>query len=249
MDTAVRAVEVKTKDGVADCGLCVPVGEGRWPAVLVWPDIHGLRPTFEEMARRLAAQGYAVLVPNPFYRMKRAPMPDWKVDFSTADGRERAMALVHSLTSERVLTDAQAMFAFLDAQPEVDTAKKAGAQGYCMGGAMAMRTAAAVPERVGAVASFHGGGLVTPAPDSPHRLVSTIKAEALVAVATDDDQKDPGARPALEEAFAQAGLKARVELFAGANHGWCVPDSPSHNLQAAERAWAELEQLYRRTLM
>ncbi len=249
MDTTVRAVEVRTRDGVADCGLCLPVGDGRWPAVLLVPDIYGLRPTFEEMGRRLAALGYAVLVPNPFYRMKRAPMPDWKLDWSTVEGREKAMALVHAMTQDRVATDAEAMFAFLDAQPEVDTTKKAGVQGYCMGGTVALRMAAVLPERIGAVASFHGGGLVTPAPDSPHRLVSKITAEALIAIAADDDAKEPGARPALEQAFAQAGLTAQVEVFAGTNHGWCVPDAPSHNLNAAEQAWEKLVTLYRRTLV
>lgn len=248
MDTQVRAVNVTTRDGVADCALCLPVAEGRFPAVLLWPDIHGLRSTMEEMGRRLATQGYVVLVPNPFYRMKPAPMPDFKVDFSTPDGRERAMLLVQSQTAERARTDAEAMFAFLDAQPEVDTSKKAGVQGYCMGGAVAFRMAAALPARIGALASFHGGGLVTPAPDSPHRLVQHMAAEALVAVAADDDAKDPGARPALEEAFSLKGLTARVELFSGANHGWCVADSASHNLEAAERAWAELLELYQRAL-
>ncbi len=201
------------------------------------------------MGQRLAAEGYAVLVPNPFYRLGRPPMPDWPLDFGSDEGRERAMGLVRSPTPERVAADARTFLEYLDGQAQVDPGRRAGVQGYCMGGPMAFRTAALLPGRVGAMASFHGGGLVTTAPDSPHRLVPEMRAKALVAVAGDDDAKDPGARPALEAAFQEAGLPARVELFAGEGHGWCVPDSHTYNHEAAERAWAELLELYRRALV
>jgi carboxymethylenebutenolidase len=238
----------KTEGGTADAVLVQPEGKGPWPAVLIWPDILGLRPVFREMSRRLAAEGYAVLTPNPFYRVKAAPIIDGPFDFASPADREKLVPFRASITPEGVARDSAAFLAFLDALPQVDKAKKAGVQGYCMGGSLAMRTAAAVPARIGAGASFHGGSLATDAPDSPHLLVPKIKAAFLFAVGRNDDQKDPGEKDRVKAAFDAAKLPAKVEVYA-ADHGWCVKGSAAYNEAEAERAWAELLALYKRRLV
>jgi len=241
-------VQVKTPDGTCDAALFRPAGKGRWPAVLMWPDIFGLRPTFRDMGRRLAAEGYVVLVPNPFYRTQKAPVLTGPFDFNSPTDRAKLPPLTGPLTPDAVARDAVAHFAFLDAQPSVDRKRKAGVQGYCMGGPMTMRAAAALPDRIGAGASFHGGGLVTDNPDSPHLLVPKIKARFYFGVASNDDQKQPDAKDKLKAAFDAVGRPAKIEVYSTSLHGWCVPGSAVYDKPAAERAWGELLALYRQAL-
>ncbi len=247
--TTESEVTITTPDGTCDAYFVHPaVGQagggpqtpGAFPAVLVWPDIFGLRPAFRQMGKRLALEGYAVLVVNPFYRKQKAPTAPPHPDFEDKATREALMALMQSLTAETAATDAKAFTAWLDQQPSVDKARKIGTTGYCMGGPLVLRTAAANPERVGAVASFHGGGLVTDKPDSPHLLIPKMKARFLIAIAANDDAKQPDAKDKLKAAFAQASLTASVEVFEGTKHGWCPPDSHVYDATAAEKAWSEL---------
>jgi carboxymethylenebutenolidase len=240
-------VTITTPDGTCDAYFVHPPA-GASPAVLVWPDIFGLRPAFRQMGKRLAESGYAALVVNPFYRKQKAPTAPPHPDFEDKATREALMALMHSLSAETAATDAKAFTAWLDQQPSVDKARKIGTTGYCMGGPLVMRTAAANPERVGAVASFHGGGLVTDKPDSPHLLISKMKARFLIAIAANDDAKQPDAKDKLKAAFAQASLTASVEVFEGTKHGWCPPDSHVYDATAAEKAWSELLALFKAAL-
>ena len=241
-------VEVKTADGVCDAALFHPPGKGKHPAVLIWTDILGLRPVFREMGRRLSAQGYVVLVPNPFYRSKRAPVVDAAFDFSKPEDRAKVMPMAGALNAATAKTDATAFIAFLDAQPWTDTKKKVGVQGYCMGGPLTYRTAGFVPGRIGAAATFHGGGLVSDKPDSPHLLIPQMKAEVLTLVADNDDKRSPTDKETLRKAFADAHRPAKVEVYEGAAHGWTVKGSAVYKEDAAEKAWAELTALYKRTL-
>ena len=239
VDVKDQEVQIKTPDGTCDAYFVHPA-TGKAPAVLVWPDIFGLRPAFRQMGKRLAGSGYAVLVVNPFYRTKKAPTSPPHADFEDPATREALMALAHSLTPETEVTDAKALTAWLDQQPSVDRSRKMGTTGYCMGGPLVLRTAATNPERIGAAATFHGGGLVTDKPDSPHLLIPKMKAHFLVAIAANDDAKQPDAKGTLEAAFARAGLPATVEVFPGTMHGWCPPDSHVYDRDAAEKAWGEL---------
>lgn len=243
-----KDVNVPMASGLADSALFYPEGKGTWPAVLVWTDILGLRPVFREMGRRLAGEGYVVLVPNPFYRNRKAPVVDGSFDFSKPEDRAKVMPLAAALTAEANISDAKAYTTFLDQQPQTDKSKKMGVQGYCMGGPLTFRTAAVVPERIAAAATFHGGGLVTDKPDSPHLLIPQMKAEVLCCIADNDDQRDPTAKDKLKEAFAAALLKATVEVFDGCNHGWTVRGSQVYNEAGAERAWAERAALCKRKL-
>ena len=240
--------EIKTSDGVADAALYYPEGKGAWPAVLLWPDVVSLRPVFREMGKRLAASGYVVLVPNLYYRVKKAPVVDGAFNFANADDRAKLAPLRASVTPEGADRDSVAYLAFLDAQPQTDKNKKVGTQGYCMGGPLAFRTAGAVPNRVGAVASFHGGGLFTDGPTSPHLVLPKTQAEYMVLVADNDDKQDPAAKEKLKQALDAAKLKSRVEVYEGAAHGWTVKGSQVYNEPAAEKAWAELLDLYKRAL-
>jgi len=241
-------VTVKTADGTADAVLFHPSGKGRWPAVLVWPDIMGLRPAFRDLGRRLAAQGYVVLVPNPFYRSKTAPVIEGPIDFGNPDTRKLLMGYRATLTPAGIAADAKAYLAFLDTRAQTDVRRAAGVQGYCMGGELSFRTAAAVPDRVAAVGSFHGGnGLVTDKPESPHLLIPRTRARYLVAQARNDDAQKPETKDALKAAFAAAGRPATVEVYP-ADHGWCVPGGQTYDVAQAERAWAALLQLYRTAL-
>jgi carboxymethylenebutenolidase len=241
-------VNVPMASGVSDSALFYPEGKGSWPAVLVWTDILGLRPVFRELGQRLAAQGYVVLIPNPFYRNAKAPVVDGSFDFNKPEDRAKVMPLAAALTADANISDARSYLAFFDAQPQTDKKKKMGVQGYCMGGPLTFRTAATAPDRVGAAATFHGGGLVTDKPDSPHLLIPKMKAEVLCAVADNDDKRDPVAKDALKAAFAAAHLTATVEVYNGCNHGWTVRGSQVYNQAGAERAWAELLALYKRNL-
>lgn len=243
-----KDVTIKTPDGSADAALFYPEGKGTWPAVLVWPDIMGLRPVFREMGKRLAGQGYVVLVVNPFYRNKKAPVLSGAIDFNDPETRKTLMSYRAAITDEGTDKDAVAYLAFLDAQPQTDKRKKAGVQGYCMGGPLSFRTAAAVPGRIGAVGSFHGGGLVTDKPSSPHLLIPKTKAAYLVAVAQNDDARTPTDKETLKAAFAAAKRPATVEVYP-ADHGWCVPGSQAYLEAPAEKAWAELTKLYKANLV
>jgi len=229
-----REVSITTADGVCDAYFVAPTS-GPAPGVLVWPDVFGLRPAFRQMGRRLAESGYSVLVVNPFYRQKKAP--------TAAQGGQtpiaEVMPLMQALTPAMHLSDGKAFVAWLDAQKEVDKARKLGTTGYCMGGPIAVRTATVAPERVGAVGTFHGAAMVTAAPDSPHRLVGQTKARYLIAVAENDDKKDPEAKLTLRAAFESAKLPAEVEVYPAA-HGWCPPDTQVYDAAQSERAWARL---------
>mgnify|MGYP001596157314 CR=1 FL=1 len=242
-----RAVEVKTPAGIADAYFVHPA-KGQHPGVLMWPDIFGLRPAFIEMATRLAEAGYAVLVVNPFYRSQRAPTAPPRADFNDPATRDALKALRATLTPDTTQIDALAFAAFLDQHPAVDKKRKLGTAGYCMGGPLVMRTAASLPARIGAGASFHGGGLVTEAPDSPHRLISSMAASMLIAIAENDDAKEPTVKDALRETFTQAKLAAEIEVYAGTKHGWCPPDSPVYQHDQAEKAWGRLLALFARSL-
>ena len=236
-------VTITTPDGMADCYFVRPAS-GTAPAVLVWPDIFGLRPAFRTMGKRLAENGYSVLVVNPFYRVKKAPTAEQ----GAATPIPSLLPLAQALNETTQMTDAKAFVAWLDQQASVAKNRKIGTQGYCMGGPMAFRTSAAVPDRVGAVASFHGGGLVTPNPNSPHLQASKTKAQFLVAVAANDDMRSPDEKNVLKDTFAKANLQAEVEVYAGAAHGWCPPDSGVYNEPQAEKAWTRLLALYSKAL-
>jgi carboxymethylenebutenolidase len=236
-------VEIKTPAGTADAYFAHP-GQGHYPGVLMWPDIFGLRPAFRHMGRRLAEAGYAVLVPNPFYRTQRAPTAPENPDFNDKPTRDALMALMNSLSPDSVVTDARAFVGWLDSQPSVDRKRRMGTMGYCMSGPYTLRTAAALPERVGAGASFHGGGMVTDKPDSPHLVIPKIKAQFLVAIASNDDQRQPEQKTVLRETFEKAKVPAEVEVYAGALHGWCPPDSRVYNDEQAEKAWRRMLALF-----
>jgi len=240
-------VEIETPDGDADACFVHPA-KGTHPAVLVWPDIFGLRPAFRQMGRRLAESGYAVLVVNPFYRSQKAPTAPEKPSFDDPATRTALMTLRATLSPTTGATDARAFVNWLDKQPAVDRERRMGTTGYCMGGPLTMYTAAERADRIGAGASFHGGGLATDKPDSPHLLVPKMKAHFLIAVAENDDQRDPEAKETLRKAFADANLPAEIEVYEGAKHGWCPPDSAVYDHDQAEKAWARLLALFGRAL-
>ena len=240
-------VKVKTPDGTADCYFVHP-SAGASAGVLMWPDILGLRPAFRDMGKRLAESGYAVLVVNPFYRGKAAPVVPPGATFSDPETKKIVSPLAQALNATTHVTDAKAFVAFLDAQGAVDKKRKIGTAGYCMSGPITMRTAAAVPERVGAGASFHGGGLVTKEPDSPHLLVPKMKAQYLFAIAENDDSRDPDAKNTLRDAFAKAGLPAEIEVYP-AQHGWCAPDGDNYNAEQATKAWNRMLALFGKALV
>jgi len=235
-------VTIKTPDGTCDAYFVHPT-TGAAAAVLVWPDIFGLRPAFRDMGKRLAESGYSVLVVNPFYRTQKAPT----APKGGATPLQEVLPLAKTLSPTTHMTDAKAFVAWLDQQPSVAKNKKVGTQGYCMGGPMAFRTAAANPDRVGAIASFHGGGLVTMDPDSPHLQASKTKASLLIAIASNDDMRSPKEKDVLKETFAKSGQAAEIEVYSGA-HGWCPPDSTVYNMPDAEKAWSRLLELYKKAL-
>jgi carboxymethylenebutenolidase len=240
-------VEIKTPDGTADCHFVYPA-KGANPAVLVWPDIFGLRPAFRQMGKRLAQSGYAVLTVNPFYRTKHAPTSVEHADFDDPATRAALMSLRETLTPATAQADAPAFVAWLDSQPAVSKKHRMGTTGYCMGGPITMRSAAALPERIGAGASFHGGGLVTDKPDSPHLLIPKMKAQYLFAIAENDDQRQPEVKDVLREAFAKANEHAEIEVYAGTKHGWCPIDSQVYHHDQAEKAWSRMLVLFKSAL-
>ena len=242
-----QEVMIETPDGMADCYFVHPA-QGAHAAVIVWPDIMGIRTSFRMMGRRLAESGYSVLVVNPYYRLVHGPVIQDGESFSNPAVRERLMPYARSLSAETSVSDGRAFVAYLDQQPSVDTSRKNGTSGDCMTGSYTLRLAAAMPERIGAAGSFHGGGLATDAPDSPHLLAPQIKAGLLIAIAANDDEKDPNAKILLREAFDGAGVNAEIEVYQDTLHGWCPPDSVVYNEAQAERAWNRLLALFEREL-
>jgi carboxymethylenebutenolidase len=242
VDVKESEVTIKTADGECDAYFVAPA-TGAHAAVLVWPDIFGLRPAFRQMGKRLAESGYSVLVVNPFYRTKKAPVAPNGAQTPIPE----VLPLAQTLNATTHTNDAKAFIAWLDGRSEVDKRKKVGTTGYCMGGPIVFRTAAAVPNRVGAVGSFHGGGLVTKAPDSPHLLIPQMKAQFLVAVAENDDMREPDSKTVLKEEFAKAKLSAEVEVYPAA-HGWCPPDTTVYNKDQAEKAWGRMLAIFSKAL-
>jgi carboxymethylenebutenolidase len=238
VDVNESEVTVPTPDGECDAYYVAPI-TGRHAAVLIWPDIFGLRPAFRQMGRRLAEAGYSVLVVNPFYRTQRAPTAPQ----GAATPIPEVRPLAQTLNPQTQVTDARAFVAWLDARPEVDTGRKIGMTGYCMSGSFVMRAAAALPDRIGAGGSFHGGGLTTDAPDSPHLLIPQMQAQFLIAIAENDDERDPESKNILREAFAAANVPAEIEVYPAA-HGWCPPDTLVYDEAQSERAWERMMALF-----
>jgi carboxymethylenebutenolidase len=247
LDVVEEEVLVETPDGKADCYFVRPA-VGAHAAVIVWPDIMGIRTSFRMMGKRLAESGYSVLVVNPYYRTAKGPVIEDGESFGEPAVRERLMPHARSLSPETCVSDGRAFVKFLDNQPSVDTGRKIGTTGYCMTGSYTMRLAAAMPDRIGAGGSFHGGGLASDSPNSPHLLVPQMKAGFLIAIAENDDEKDPDAKVLLRKAFDEAGLNAEIEVYEGTLHGWCPPDSRVYNKAQAERAWTQLLALFEREL-
>jgi carboxymethylenebutenolidase len=247
LEVVEQDVMVETPDGMADCYFVHPAS-GNHAAAIVWPDIVGMRPAFRAMGKRLAESGYSVLVVNPYYRTARAQVvPDGKT-FRDPGIRELLMPHAQTLSPETCVSDGRAFVAYLDSQPSVDTGRKIGTTGYCMTGSYTMRLAAAIPDRIGAGGSFHGGGLATDEEDSPHLLAPEMKAAFLIAIAENDDEQDPQAKVKLREAFDAAGVRAEIEVYENTLHGWCPPDSAVYNEAQAERAWSRLLALFEREL-
>jgi carboxymethylenebutenolidase len=255
MEVVETDVEIKTPDGTSDAAFIHPK-TGSHPGVLIWTDAFGLRPSMRAIGRRIAAEGYSVLVPNPFYRVAKNPFSDASsFSFSNPDDMAKLRPLMASINAAgNAEKDAAAYIAFLDSRKEVNKSKKIGTQGYCMGGPLVVKTCAAVPNRVGAGGSFHGGGLVTSNPDSPHLLASKIKGRMYFGIAKNDDERQPDAKDKLKESFGAAHVPAEIEVY-GSQHGWCVPDMPKqpngepiYNKEDAERAWAKLVALYKAAL-
>jgi dienelactone hydrolase len=242
-----RDVSIKTPDGTCDAYFVAPAS-GKHPGVLIWPDIMGLRPAFRQMADRLAQSGYAVLVVNQFYRSTKAPFLATGESFDQPAVRERIMPWTKLLTADTTFADALAFTTFIDAQPETDTKRGMATTGYCMGGPMVFRTATVRRGRIRAGATFHGGGLVTDKPDSPHRLIPKMKASYLIAIAENDDARSPADKDVLKKAFADAKLDAEIEVYAGTKHGWCPPDSRVYDAAQAEKAWARMLALFQKAL-
>jgi carboxymethylenebutenolidase len=248
-------VDIKTPDGTCDAAFIHPAS-GAHPAVIIWPDAFGLRPSMRDMAKRLAMAGYTVLVPNPFYRVAKSPVWEDASKVNFQEVRPKLGPLMGSIQADgAVEKDAPAFISWLDTQKQVDRNKKIGTQGYCMGGGLVMRTAAAVPNRVGAGASFHGGGLVTTNANSLHLLAPKISARMYFGIATNDDMQQPDAKVKLKEAFDAAKNPADIEVYSMAQHGWCVPDMPAgangpiYKKDDAEKAWAKLTALYKSALV
>jgi carboxymethylenebutenolidase len=241
-------VVIATTDGAADAALFHPAGQGPWPGVVMYADALGLRPAFRDMGRRLAASGYTVLVPNPYYRARKAPVITGPFDFTNPDARAKLDAMRKGMSPEGTQRDQLAWVAYLDTLPVVSKTTKLGVVGYCMGGPAVMQTSALRPDRVGASCSFHGGGVVTDQPDSPHLLAPKIKAKSYFGIAANDAMRQPDQKDKLIAAYAAAGNPAEVEVYS-ANHGWCVKDGAVYNEAEAERAWGHLLAVYKAALV
>ena len=246
-DVVDQDVVVETPDGMADCYFVHPAG-GQHAAVIVWPDVLGLRTSFRLMGKRLAQSGYSVLVVNPYYRTAKGAVVPEGAGFSDPGIRDIVMPLARTLSPETCVTDGRAFVQFLDQQASVDTGRKIGSTGYCMTGSYTLRLAADMPDRIGAGGSFHGGGLVSDSDDSPHLLAPHMQAGFLIAIAENDDERNPNAKTVLREAFDAAEVEAEIEVYEGTLHGWCPPDSAVYNEVQAERAWSRLLALFERQL-
>jgi len=240
-------VTIKTPDGNCDAHFVHPK-TGAHAAIVVWPDIFGLRDPFRQMSKRLAEYGYSVLTVNPFYRTQKAPTAPPNPNFQDPPTREALFKLAGTLNATTHVTDAKAFVTWLDGQKQVDKKKKIGTEGYCMGGPMVLRAAAARADRIGAGATFHGGGLTTKNPDSPHLGIAQTKASFLIAIADNDDKQDPTSKDILRKAFDDAKRPAEIEVYTGAQHGWCAIDSQVYNKDQAEKAWARKIELYKKAL-
>ncbi len=238
LETRSRSVTITTPDGTADAFFAYPVS-GKHPAFVMWPDIAGLRNAYKAMGQRLAAAGYAVLVVNQYYRSAPAPILKDFAEWRTDSGQQKLKPMIAAITPAGTVSDAGAFIDWLDRQAQVDTTRKIGSAGYCMGGPFTIRTAMARPERVGAIGSFHGANMVNETPDSPHRQFGKIKAALLIAIAQNDDARQPEAKDALKAAAKAAGLPAEIEVYP-AQHGWCTIDSPVYDPAQAEKAWDRL---------
>ena len=235
-------VSIPTPDGTADALFFRPT-KGKHPAVILWPDIAGVREAYRQMGMRLAANGYAVLVVNQYYRSAKAPIMNSIAEWRTPAGQEKLKPMIGALSADGIVRDAKAFVAWLDKRREVNKRRGIGTSGYCMGGPFAVRTAWAVPNRVKAAASFHGGGLVTDKADSPHKLLAASKASYLIAIARNDDAKAPADKDTFREAAKAAGRQAEIEVY-NADHGWCTLDAPVYDKAEAERAWARMLVLF-----
>lgn len=242
-----QSVTVSTTDGDADCYFTHPK-TGAHPAVIIWPDVMGLRAAYRQMADRLAALGFAVLVINPYYRAVKGEVFQVGDKFSDPAVRNRILPYARALTRQTTQTDGRVLVDYLDAQSAVDTSKKIGTLGYCMGGSMTIVSAAHIPERIGAAASFHGGRLATDKPNSPHHLLGQTQAGFLIAIASNDDKAEPEVKNILRKSFDAHNIAAEVEVYAGALHGWCVPGSPVYHEAQAERAWTRMVHLLKTNL-
>jgi carboxymethylenebutenolidase len=247
VEVTAAEIDVPTPDGMADCYFVHPTS-GVHPGVVIWPDARGMRAAYRQMAARLAESGYAVAAINPYYRNQRAPVLREGAAVEDPGVLDTLRPLMQSLSAQTHVTDATALVEFLDGHAAVDTGRKTGHMGYCMGGPIVMRAAAALPERVGACASFHGAGLVTDRPDSPHLLVPQMQAAFLFAIAEGDDAQDPDAKTVLRESFDAAGKSAEIEVYEGTLHGWCPPGNGAYHEAQAERAWSRLLALFERAL-
>ena len=237
MDILEQVVEIETSDGLCETSFIHPK-EGAYPAVIIWTDIGGLRNTFKEMGNKLASEGYSVLIPNPFYRSSRLPTPEKDFDFTNVSHKSKGIEMMKTLYKEDIIeNDAISFVKYLDDHKNVDSSKKMGVNGYCMGGFLMMRTVGALPERFGAGCSFHGGGLVTEGPNSPHHLIAKMKSNFHIAIACDDDEKEPHVKDTLRETFDNAGVNASIKVYENAKHGWCVSDTPAYHAKQAEAAW------------
>ena len=243
-----RAVDIKTADGTCDAVL-LNAGDKPAPAVIWFPDGFGRRPAHVDMGKRLAAEGYAVLVINPYYRVRRAPVLPPDFDFNKPEDREKGMKMIAMLDHDAVIRDASSFVAFLDTQPEVNPKAKIGAVGFCLGGSMTVRAQAAAPDRVGASVSFHGGGLVSEDANSPHKLVARTKGAYHIAIGIDDDEKQPEAKTVMAKALEDAKRPYTQEVYPGAKHGWMVPDRPVYDHDQAERGWTAMLRLYKQALI
>jgi carboxymethylenebutenolidase len=247
MEVVESEVQIQTPDGTCDAYFVHPA-RGKHPAVLVWPDIFGLRDPFRQMGKRLAESGYAVLTVNPFYRIQKAPTAPPRPNFQDPEIRDALFKLMGTLNATTNVTDAKAFVAWLDAQPSVNKRRKMGTTGYCMGGPIVMRTAAALPDRIGAGASYHGGGLNTNNPDSPHLGIPKMKARMLIAIAKNDDERDPESKNVLRKAFDDAKVKADIEVYPS-QHGWCSIDSQVYDKEQAEKAWSRTLAMFKKALV
>ncbi|GAB2592221.1 dienelactone hydrolase family protein [Dyella jejuensis] len=241
-------VTIKTRDGNCPASLFTPHGgTGPWPGVVFFMDGLGIRPTLWEMGQHLADRGYTVLLPDLYYRAGHyEPMVPAQV-FADPAAREALMKFIGSLDRDRKVSDAGACIDFLSDCPQVK-GDRFGAVGYCMGGNVALVAAGAYPHRFAAIASFHGGGLATDQPDSPHRTLQGVTGRVYVAGADEDAHFTEQEKVLLEKSLAAAGVPHQVETYAGAHHGYAVPDHPAFNPQAAERHWQALFQLLGDTL-